>query len=117
MPSLMQHCAISKERTGYGFRSLHKWIDWGAEDIGVDHRSERHYFTLKHKETIKDHWRREKGSRWGEKAVIEWLFHIALDNLETAYKMSLQKSSYGPKTYKRIEVNFNRNGYIDCHFD
>lgn len=117
MPKVTRHAAISKERTGYGFLELHSWIDEGAEDIGVDHRKERHYFNLKDKEAIEGYWGRARGPGWGSKAVIEWLFHIALDNLETAYKLSLAKSCYGPKTYKRIEVIFKPRGNIDCNFD
>ncbi len=26
--------------------------------------------------------------QWGEKAVVEWLFHIAIDNIVTAYRAS-----------------------------
>lgn len=117
MPSVKKHSAISKKRTGYGFGKLHEWIDKGAKDIGVDHRKERHYFNLKDQRTIKDHWDERKGKGWGEKAVVEWLFHIALDNLETAYKYSLKESSYGRNTYSCIKVVFKPNGYIDCNFD
>ena len=47
----------------------------------------------------------------GEKAVVEWLFHIAIDNLATAFKMSSQSFSYGPKTYNLMEFGFDRSGY------
>lgn len=116
MPSVRKHCAISKKRTGFSFGELHEWIDKGAKYTGVDHRKERHYFNLTDKKTIKDYWDKAKGQGWGEKAVIEWLFHIALDNLETAYKMSLKEDSYGRNTYNCIEVILNPNGYVDCKF-
>jgi hypothetical protein len=53
----------------------------------------------------------------GEKAVIEWLFHIAIDNLATAFKMSSKSFSYGSKTYNLMEFGFGRSGYIHCEFD
>jgi hypothetical protein len=116
MPSVKKHCAISQKRTGYAFGNLHEWIDQDAEELGVDHRKRRHYFNRKDEKEIKDYWDTKKGEGWGEKAVVEWLFHIALDNLETAYKFSLRDGSYGRNTYNWMEVAFNRNGYIDCRF-
>ena len=116
MPSVKKHCAISKKRTRYGFGELHEWIDKGAKNMGVDHRKERHYFNQKDEKTIKEFWDERKGKGWGEKAIVEWLFHIALDNLETAYKLSLKECSYGRSTYNCIEVVFRPSGYIDCNF-
>ena len=116
MPSVRKHCAISKKRTGFSFGELHEWIDEGAKYKGVDHRKERHHFNLQDKKAIKEHWDGTKGKGWGEKAIVEWLFHIALDNLETAYKMSLRRGSYGQNTYNCIEITLNPNGYIDCDF-
>ena len=117
MPSVKTHCAISRKRTGYAFGKLHEWIDENAGELGVDHRKRRHYFNRKDQKDIKDYWDTKRGEGWGEKAVVEWLFHIALDNLETAYKFSLKEVSYGRNTYNCIEVAFNPNGYIDCKFD
>jgi len=116
VPSVRVHCAISKKRTGFGFKELHTWIDGDAEEAGVDHRKKRHYFNRKDQREIKDYWDAKKGKGWGEKAIVEWLFHIALDNLETAYKLSLKAGSYGANTYNCIEVVLNPNGYIDCEF-
>jgi len=68
------------------------------------------------KDYIKGYWdARREGL--GEKAVIEWLFHIAIDNLATAFRMSSKSFSYGPKTYNRMEFGFGRSGYIHCEFD
>jgi hypothetical protein len=117
MPRLEVHCAISKTRTRFGFEELHTWIDKDAQDLGVDHRKRRHYFNIKDEKEIRDYWDEKKGKGWGEKAVVEWLFHIALDNLETAYKFSVRDGSYGRRTYNRMEFAFNRNGYIGCTFD
>ena len=108
MPSLKTHCAISMKRTGYDFAELHSWIDESAVTFGYDHRIERHHFNEDDKNAIK--------GRWGEKAVIEWLFHIAIDNLETAFKMSKQSFSYGDRTYNLMQFGLSRSGYIHCDF-
>jgi hypothetical protein len=86
MPSVNVHCAISKKRTGNEFAELHEWID-KSKKPGPDHRVKRHYYNVRDRNQIK--------KQWGEKAMIEWLFHIAIDNLDTAYKMSRQSFSYG----------------------
>ena len=64
---------------------------------------------------IKRYWNAKRGGL-GEKAVIEWLFHIALDNLCTAFKMSKQSFSYGDKTYNLMEFGLSKSGYIHCDF-
>ena len=117
MPSVKKHCAISEKRTGYAFGRLHEWIDADTKAHGVNHRNKRHYLNDVDKDKIKKYWDKVMGEGWGEKAIVEWLFHIAVDNLYTAYKFSLRKDSYGANTYNYIEVAFNRNGYIDCRFD
>jgi hypothetical protein len=89
MPSLRVHKAISKKRTGLDFEELHKWIDKSSKDKGINHRTERHSYNTTEEKQIKDYWNaKEEGL--GEKAVVEWLFHIALDNLETAFKRAKQ---------------------------
>ena len=74
MPNLSVHCVISKQRTGYNFAKLNRWIDNPPEarNLGPDHRIERHIYRIEDMETIRDYWAQEKGSPWGEKAVIEW---------------------------------------------
>jgi len=109
MPSVKIHCAISKKRTCNDFKELHKWIDESAPILGPDHRTERHSLKEDDKNTIK--------RRWGEKAVIEWLFHIAIDNLYTAFKMSSKGFSYGRKAYNLMEFGLSKSGYIHCNFD
>ena len=52
-----------------------------------------------------------------EKAVIEWLFHIALDNLATAFRMSNKSFSYGDKTYNLMRFGLSKSGYIHCDFE
>jgi len=82
MPSVEEHCRISLERTkGYcDYRELHEWMDRPERYLGVNHRLERHVDNEIYREYIR--------SRWGEKAVVEWLFHIAVDYLVTAYRSS-----------------------------
>jgi len=107
MPSFKTHCAISKKRTGNDFAELHRWIDELAVTFGADHRIKRHYYNENDKNTIKKYWdAKEEGL--GEKAVIEWLFHIAIDNLYTAFKMSNKSFSYGRKTYNFMQFGFEQ---------
>ncbi len=117
MPNLPAHCAISKKRTGFSFRELHRWIDNPpkAKILGLDHRIERHAYMKKDMETIKNYWNRKKGPGWGEKAVIEWLFHIAVDNISTAFKLS--KSFYGENTFNLIEIGIETSGFIHVKFN
>ena len=112
MPRGNTHCAISKKRTGFDFKELHKWIDENQKEDGFDHRRKRHYYNEKDRKTIKEHWDKKKGKGWGEKAIIEWLFHIAIDNLETAFKLSSKKYSYGKNTYNYMEIGLHKSGYI-----
>ena len=77
MPSGKIHRAISKKRTGNSYAELHSWIDDNEEDIGVNHRNKKHYYT----EDLREEVSRRFG---GAGAVSEWLFHIALDNLDTS---------------------------------
>jgi hypothetical protein len=114
MPSLRTHCAISMKRTGYDFAELHRWIDEPTGRLGSEHRKRRHHYSEKEKNTVKGYWDAKGGL--GEKAVIEWLFHIALDNLSTAFKMSKQDFSYGDKTYNLMEFGLSKSGYIHCDF-
>jgi len=115
MPSFRTHCAISKKRTGNDFAELHRWIDEPTRRLGYDHRIERHHFNEDDKNTIKRYWdAKRKGL--GEKAVIEWLFHIALDNLATAFRMSNKSFSYGHKTYNLMRFGLSKSGYIHCDF-
>ena len=114
MPSLKTHCAISMKRTRIDFSELHRWIDEPTGRLGTEHRRKHHHYNEKDKVTIKGFWDARGGL--GEKALIEWLFHIALDNLSTAFKMSKQKFSYGDKAYNLMEFGLNKSGYIHCKF-
>jgi len=95
MPSVDAHCLMSKERTGKEYRKLHEWIDAPNKELGYNHRIERHSDNEVYRKYIK--------KRWDEKAVIEWLFHIAVDNFETAYKSSF-------KVYKK-PFNYYKIGF------
>ncbi len=82
MPSLWVHCRISLQRTNgeYDYRDLHRWIDEPKKYLGVNHRMMRHTYNAADRDYIR--------MRFGERAVVEWLFHIAIDNLVTACKIS-----------------------------
>ncbi len=116
MPSNKIHCALSKKRTGFNFKELHQWIDKDEKKLGIDHRLNRHAFNKEESNIIKKYWEKKKGKGWGEKAVVEWLFHIAIDNLETAFKEA-------NKAYRKNHVyNYFKFGlipdskYIFWHF-
>ena len=117
MPNFKAHCAISYQRTKFDFADLHRWIDNppAAKILGPDHRIERHAFTINDMNYIKNYWEGIKGSGWGDKAVIEWLFHIAVDNIHTAFKKS--KSHYGENTYNLIKIGITSSGFINIDFD
>lgn len=105
MAGLETHCKISKERTGNEFRELHLWIDEPWRILGCNHRIERHTFNEAYKNFIEQ--------KWGKKAVTEWLFHIAIDNLETANKFA--KLTYS-RAFDKIEIAFNGKNISSCEF-
>jgi hypothetical protein len=75
MLSITEHCAISKKRTGKDYKELHEWIYQPKDYLGVNHRIERHADSESYRTFIT--------KEFGDRAVIEWLFHIAIDNLQT----------------------------------
>lgn len=115
MPSIKTHCAMSKRRTNRDFHELHKWIDADSNRLGVDHRIKRHAFNKKDEKTIWEFWE-AKERRLGDKAVVEWLFHIALDNLHTAYKKA--KLTYGERAHNFFKFGLPPGtNYILLDFD
>ena len=120
MPSNRVHCALSKKRTGFNFEGLHKWIDKDEKGLGANHRIKRHAFNTKEAKTIENYWedrlnKAGKGKGWGKKAVVEWLFHIAIDNLETAFKVA-GKAYRGSNAYNFFRFGLSADArYI--HFD
>ncbi len=102
MPNWKTHFAMSKIRTGKSFENLHKWIDENKEDRGINHRSEKHYYTndLKNYVSI---------TFGGAEAVSEWLFHIALDNLDTSVSNDWNFANKDRNFYK---FGFCNDGYI-----
>lgn len=113
MPNNRIHCAISKKRTGIDFQELHHWMDEPTERLGYNHRKVRHYYNTKDEKAIREFWDQKGGL--GEKAVVEWLFHIALDNIETAFKKS--QRVYGPDTYNFLKLGLCKSDYIYCDFE
>jgi hypothetical protein len=102
MPSFEAHCILSEKRTGQSFEELHRWIDEPREEYGPDHRIKRHSYNKEEAEFI--------SSKWGDKAVVEWLFHIAIDNLVTAYKFS--KKTYGDKTFNYFRIGISPATFV-----
>ena len=106
MPNFKVHCEISKRRTnGNDYAELHKWMDEATEYLGHNHRLERHFFTSEYKDYI--------AAKWGEKAVVEWLFHIAIDNMETANKFAIKAYK---KSYDGIDIKFDGKMLSQCNF-
>lgn len=102
MPSFKTHCKLSEIRTGNKFEALHAWIDEPYQDLGPDHRTKRHSFNRAEADFIR--------RTWGEKAVVEWLFHIAVDNLHTAFKFA--KTTYGSRAFNFFRFGLASNGFI-----
>ena len=105
MPDFETHCKISKLRTGEEFRELHTWMDEPKNYLGPDHRIERHSFHNGYKNFVE--------GKWGKKAVVEWLFHIALDNLDTANKFAVNTYSRG---FDDIRIKFDGKELSSCEF-
>lgn len=108
MPTVEEHCKISLERTKgkNDYRELHEWIDEPKKYLGVNHRLERHADNEAYRDFIK--------KKWGEKAVVEWLFHIAIDNLVTAYKTS---NEVYQTTYNYYRLALPDHGEIVIDFE
>ena len=78
-----------------------------AEVLGSDHRILRHAYNKAEANMIR--------TKWGEKAIVEWLFHIALDNIHTAFKFS--REIYGEDTYNFMKIGITTNDFIKLEFD
>jgi len=115
MPSHKTHCAISKKRTGYDFSALHDWIDGPSKTLGKNHRTARHALNDTDMKTIKQYWDNKKGNGWGDKAVIEWLFHVSLDNHDTAFKIS--RRAYGGNRFNYYKFGLAESGYLYIVFN
>ena len=96
MPKGKIHQAISKRRTGKTYTKLHRWIDDNKDDSGVNHRSKNHFYT----EDLRKYIYINFG---GHEAVSEWLFHLALDNLDTSITNDWM--------HKISDNNFHRFGF------
>ena len=106
MSDLKTHVKVSKERTGKGYMALHQWIDEPRKWLRQGHRIERHTHSMEHEQSIR--------RRFGKEGVVEWLIHIALDNLETANK--ILKSTTG-KPHKKLEIYFKNGKIKSCSFE
>jgi len=97
MPERVDHCYISKECSAdhNTFQDLHRWIDLPSKESGKNHRSERHAYIEKDRAEIE--------RIWHEKGVLEWLMHIAIDNLDSAIQ-------YAENHGLRFDVELKYNG-------
>lgn len=107
MPNRQIHCAISKSRTGKAYSELHKWLDYDERNLGVNHRSKNHFYTTELKNYVYENF-------GGAEAVSEWLFHIALDNLDTYVT---NEWNYNGNSFNLIKFGFKENGFIHCQED
>ncbi|MDP6525030.1 MAG: hypothetical protein QGH15_12480 [Kiritimatiellia bacterium] len=103
MSDLNTHVKVSKERTGKGYSALHKWIDEPRKWLRQSHRIERHAHSEEYEKSIR--------RRFGNLGVVEWLIHIALDNLETANK--ILKVTTG-KAHERLVIQFKKGKIDHC---
>ena len=110
MPSLKVHCAMSMKRTGQSFRDLHEWIDSPSKEMGYNHRVKRHAYNLDDEKYIKAQY---PDPEMAQKAVVEWLFHIALDNISTSFKMS--KRMYGNDAPNSFKFGMTDSNFIFLH--
>lgn len=114
MPSIEVHCAISKKRTGESFKELHEWIDEPGTLKGAEHRLDRHRYTEEDRDYIKKTWDLKLGSGGGNKAIVEWLFHIAMDYMDVGFKMS--NTIYENNQNNVFMFGFNNEGNIHTTF-
>ncbi|MBM3304074.1 MAG: hypothetical protein FJY76_03175 [Candidatus Aenigmarchaeota archaeon] len=104
MPKWETHFALSIQRTGRPYKELHIWIDNNKNERGVDHRAENHAYTT----AVKDFVFKKFG---GAEAVSEWLFHVALDHLDTLMMNEWNFTSPAKQT-NLLHFGFKKNGYI-----
>lgn len=105
MPSNAVHCAISVKRTGKSYKELHRWIDFNSDERGVNHRNKNHFYSDELKQLISNQF-------GGAEAVSEWLFHIALDNLDTSVTNDWNYANVDRNFY---QLGFEPDGFI--HYD
>lgn len=110
MPKIEVHCAISKQRTGNDFKELHEWIDEPGTKKGPQYRLERHKYTEEDRDFIKKTWDTKLGPGWGNKAIVEWLFHISMDYLDVGFKLS--STVYQNNENNVFMFGFNDQGNI-----
>ena len=105
MPKWKIHYAMSRKRTdGNSYEKLHKWIDENKEDDkSVNHRNNgRHVYTDENRRYVFEKF-------GGNEAVSEWLFHIALDNLDTSVSNDWMHGLSDSNFHK---FGFEPNGFI-----
>jgi len=68
---------------------------------------------LREENQIREYWDRKKPGL-GQKAVVEWLFHIAVDNLDTAFKRS--RMVYGENRYNYYWFGLTKSAFLHIDF-
>lgn len=106
MARLREHMAMSVQRTGKTYRELHVWVDEPRRWLRADHRTERHAYSAAMKSYVE--------RRWGKTAVVEWLLHIAMDNIDTALKF-MRRGTAAP--HDRLTITIDARGRVECRFD
>jgi len=81
-------------------------MDEGYKTLRHSHRIERHTPISDYQHYVE--------RRYGKKAVIEWMIHIALDNLETAHKLAIREYK---TPHTKMVVLFGKNGIKKCQFE
>lgn len=93
MPNVETHCKISEERTNNEFRDLHTWMDEPQKELGMNHRR------LRHDSSIIPFVER----RGGKLAVLEFLYHIEIDNKITRERL---EKKYSKEKIKKFRCGF-----------
>ena len=104
MPVRKSHCSISNKRTGETYSELHSWIDEGKDDNNLGLKGKNHHYS----EELRDYVSKNFG---GDEAVSEWLFHIAIDALESSIA---NDKSGGLSESNFFTLGFFKDGSVNC---
>ena len=102
MPSTKDHQVISFKRTEKTYAELHDWMDEGTTERGLSHTSKNHVYSKELKDYIFNNF-------GGKEAVSEWLFHIALDHLDTSVLNDWNNLDIDTNLYK---LGFQRDNVV-----
>lgn len=94
MPTVKEHCRISKNRCDYDYEDLHKWMDEPQQYFGMDHRLERH--------TLHDIYMKYVMEKWGKQGVLEFINHIIEDYKQTAEKIDKKYNKEDQQAFNQL---------------